>query len=265
MIILSAALGARVAITASSNTSRATAVSQSAESAAAQGAATQAETASVDIETLATYPDQTKQHARTVQEERGTLFAPDAKVAAITLDDGPDPDCTPAILDTLREKGIKATFFVVGKSAQAYPDLIQRMVEEGHVVSNHSWSHADLRKVSSSEFSNQIDRTNALIREMTGHDTPCVRAPGGDVDDSVISAISKRGQTTMRWDTSTGDFLRKGVQYQIDAVMERLHPGSVILMHDGGGDRSQTVEALPQIIDKVRAKGYEFTTVCAPK
>ncbi len=212
-----------------------------------------------------TYPDQSKQHARTVQEERGTTFAADAKVAAITIDDGPHPTWTPLILDVLKEKNVKATFFAVGQNAQMYPELIQRIVDEGHVLSNHSWSHEDLRGLSDQRFAAEIDRMSELITGTYGASVQCVRAPGGDVDQSVIDRLAQRGHTTMRWDTSTGDFLRKGVDYQVGEVMARLHPGSVILIHDGGGDRSQTVESLAQIIDKIRGEGYAFTTVCGPR
>ncbi len=212
-----------------------------------------------------TYPDQSQQHARTVQEERGTTYAADAMIAAITIDDGPHPTWTPLILDVLKEKNVKATFFAVGANVQAYPELAQRIVDEGHVLSNHSWSHANLRGLSAAQFAAEVDQTSDLITNTYNVSVQCVRAPGGDVDQVVIDRLAERGYTTMRWDTSTGDFLRKGVEYQVNAIMAGLHPGSVILVHDGGGDRSQTVESLAQIVDNVRAEGYTFTTVCGPR
>jgi cellulose synthase/poly-beta-1,6-N-acetylglucosamine synthase-like glycosyltransferase/spore germination protein YaaH/peptidoglycan/xylan/chitin deacetylase (PgdA/CDA1 family) len=195
---------------------------------------------------------------------------------AITFDDGPDGRWTPKILDILKEKKAKATFFVIGKNMSAKPGLVQREVDEGHNVGNHTWTHPDLSKVSAAQAAVELSATQRLFETITGRSMRLFRAPYfGDAEPSTPSEVARlligqeQGYLSVGLRIDPDDWEHPDATTHkriIDTVLDRLahpgdRPGQVILLHDSGGDRSRTVEALPDLIDAIRAHGYKLVTV----
>ena len=190
----------------------------------------------------------------------GALGGPPGQVA-LTFDDGPDPQWTPQVLDILDRYGIKATFFVTGLQVQRHPDLARAIVARGHSIANHTWSHARLTSASDGGVSDQLVGTSNLIRDTTGYVVSCARPPYGETNGRVNNLIAGSGMRPAMWSVDTEDWRRRGVG-SITARALAAGPDAVILMHDGGGDRSQTIAALPGIIESLSARGLAFTRVC---
>ncbi|WP_343036659.1 polysaccharide deacetylase family protein [Flexivirga aerilata] len=167
----------------------------------------------------------------------------------LTFDDGPDPRWTPQILEILSENNATATFFNIGQSAAHYPDLVRQIRAQGSQVANHTWDHPSLPSLGTAAITRELDRTDAAQGR-----TPCVRPPYGATSARVRSLIEARGQRQELWDIDTRDWARPGVA-SIEAQLLSATPGSTVLMHTGGGDRSQTVAALRDALPKLRAKG----------
>ena len=185
-------------------------------------------------------------------------------VVSLTFDDGPHPTYTPQILDILGRHGVKATFFVLGSKAEEHPDLVRRIVAEGHAVANHTWEHEDLRKLDEGAFAAQVDRTSEVLEEISGQRQTCVRPPYGRSDRTVVERLAARGLTSVVWTADSRDFEKPGADAIVRSALDGLQPGAVILLHDGGGKREQTIAALPRIIDGIRAAGYRTIPICAP-
>ncbi|MGH9307301.1 MAG: polysaccharide deacetylase family protein, partial [Acidimicrobiales bacterium] len=132
----------------------------------------------------------------------------------------------------------------------------------GNVVADHTWSHPDLTKLAISAYPGQIDRTLKLLASLTGRSTPCTRPPYGAINPTVVQQLNARGQTPVLWSADTKDYTRPGVAAIVHGALLGLHDGSIILMHAGGGDRSQTVAALPIIIHSIQAQGYRIVPIC---
>ncbi|TDO52332.1 peptidoglycan/xylan/chitin deacetylase (PgdA/CDA1 family) [Kribbella sp. VKM Ac-2527] len=181
-----------------------------------------------------------------------------AKYVYLTFDDGPDPKYTPQILDILATYGAKATFFEVGEEVARHPELSRRVHLLGHSVQNHTWSHPDLRTVSWASFKDQIQTTDRYIQAQTGYTPRCLRPPYGSVNSLVSKRSASLGKDVVRWKIDSRDWARPGTAAVVRQVLDGARNGSVILMHDGGGDRSQTVAALPAILKTLKAKGYVF-------
>jgi peptidoglycan-N-acetylglucosamine deacetylase len=191
---------------------------------------------------------------------------PAAHTVALTFDDGPG-DFTPQVLDVLREKQVRATFFVLGREVAQKPGMLQAIVGAGHMVGNHSWSH-DMPKPSSgwkaSTLTREIDRTREAIAEATGQQACLFRPPGGVI--KGVPRVSRDASLSIvMWSVDTRDWAgqRPGDVTFADTLRKRAlrglkeeHP--LVLMHDGGGYRGSTVAALPRIIDDYRAAGYQF-------
>lgn len=182
------------------------------------------------------------------------------KVIALTFDDGPGPQ-SPAILDILRDKGVHATFFNLGSQAAAFPAVEQRALAEGHQIANHSNTHPDLTKLDKAAMRAEITGGFAGIKAASGVDTRILRAPYGAFGTKQWTDASDLIDMNVLWDIDTLDWKRPGPNAIHDAVLSNAHNGAIVLMHDGGGDRSQDVKALPRIIDDLRAQGYEFVTI----
>jgi cellulose synthase/poly-beta-1,6-N-acetylglucosamine synthase-like glycosyltransferase/peptidoglycan/xylan/chitin deacetylase (PgdA/CDA1 family) len=193
---------------------------------------------------------------------------------ALTFDDGPDPDWTPKILDILKAKGVHASFFIIGDNAQAYPALVQRILAEGHDVGNHTFTHPNLGELPDALVTLEINATQRLFEAITGRSMRLFRAPYfGDAEPTTgdeivpIQLAQSMGYYSVGLHVDPDDWKRPPA----DAIVERTvaqvtdpNPdirGHVILLHDSGGDRSQTIAALPTLIDTLRAKGYEFVPV----
>ena len=192
----------------------------------------------------------------------GSPYHPGQKVVALTFDDGPNPQYTPQILQVLTAYHVPAAFQIVGYEGAAYPNLLTQEVTDGMTVTNHTWTHVDLRTQTPAQWAAQVDATDNLISSVTGQRVRCLRPPYGDTNASVLTQLGQRGLTELYWDVDPSDYLQPGTSVIVQRVLSALHPGAVVGMHDGGGDRSETVAALPAIIDGARVAGYTFVSVC---
>jgi peptidoglycan/xylan/chitin deacetylase (PgdA/CDA1 family) len=180
----------------------------------------------------------------------------DRPVVALTFDDGPS-EYTPGFLDVLREKRVNATFFEIGQEMLGREATMRRILREGNEIGNHTMHHGELPGYG------EIAPDSALIEQYT-HFSPCLfRPPGGAADSAVISTAAGLGMQTITWDVDPRDWTTPGAAAVYARVVGAARPGSIILMHDGGGPRGGTLEALPRIIDTLRARGYRFATVSA--
>jgi peptidoglycan/xylan/chitin deacetylase (PgdA/CDA1 family) len=176
------------------------------------------------------------------------------RVVALTFDDGPS-EYTPAFLDVLREKHVDGTFFEIGQEMPGREDVMRRILREGSEIGNHTMHHVELPGYS------ELAEDSALVESST-HFRPCLfRPPGGAVDSAVISTAAELGMRTITWDVDPADWTNPGSGAVYSRVVDATGPGSIVLMHDGGGDRAGTLAALPEIIDTLRARGYRFATV----
>jgi len=178
----------------------------------------------------------------------------DRRVVALTFDDGPS-DYTPGFLDVLREKGVDGTFFEIGQEMPGREATMRRILAEGSEIGDHTMNHVEYPDYA------QIAGAASRITAYT-HFEPCLfRPPGGAVDAGVLASAGSLGLRTITWDVDPTDWAAPGSAAVYSRIVEAAQPGSIILMHDGGGDRSGTLAALPQIIDTLRARGYAFATV----
>jgi peptidoglycan/xylan/chitin deacetylase (PgdA/CDA1 family) len=176
------------------------------------------------------------------------------KVVALTFDDGPS-EYTPDFLSVLRQKHVPGTFFEIGQEMPGRESTMRQILREGDEIGNHTTHHTEYPG-----FAN-IAPTTSLIESIT-HFRPCLfRPPGGAVDSSVIAAAGEDGLETITWDVDPADWSNPGSDAVYSRIVGAAGPGSIVLMHDGGGDRSGTLAALPGIIDTLRARGYGFATV----
>lgn len=167
--------------------------------------------------------------------------------AALTFDDGPAP-CTGALLDTLERTGVAATFFVLGTNIAGAEESLRRMVELGCTVEIHGWDHTAMTDLSRAELVTGVEETRAAIRAATGRDPRYVRPPYGAADPGVLATIGELGLIPAFWSVHATDWTRPGTTAIERAITAGLRPGAVALLHDGGGDRSQTVAAVPAIV-----------------
>ena len=184
-----------------------------------------------------------------------------AKYVYLTFDDGPSPRYTAQILKILHAYGARATFFEIGQNVARYPSLTRRVYQQGNSVQNHTWSHPDLRHVSATSFRSQVQKTDRYIRAQTGYTPRCLRPPYGGTNKLVSRRAAALGKKIRVWTIDTRDWSRPGTSVIVRRALAKVHSGSVILMHDGGGNRSQTVAALPTILRTLKARGYGFTTM----
>ncbi|WP_374927780.1 polysaccharide deacetylase family protein [Kytococcus sedentarius] len=172
----------------------------------------------------------------------------------LTFDDGPDPVFTPQVLSVLRAHDAQATFFMVGEEAARHPGLVEKVRRDGHAVGNHTWDHPWLTTLSGDAVQQQLIRT----REVTGPGR-CLRAPYGASNAEVHAAAGVAGyRQVWHWSVDTRDWTEPGVPAITASILEGASPGAVQLMHDGGIDRSQTVEALDRALTRLAAQGWSF-------
>ncbi len=182
------------------------------------------------------------------------------KAVALTFDDGPNPGYTDRLLDILKQKKVHATFFDVGRMAEAYPDLVRREVREGHAVANHSWNHPLLARRSDASATEELKNTRDLLRKL-GAKVNVFRPPYGSYTGRTVNIASSLGMRTIIWTVDPADYRRPPPGSIVQRVLSFVRPGAIILMHDGGGDRSNTVAAVPALIDALRKQGYSFETL----
>lgn len=180
---------------------------------------------------------------------------------ALTFDDGPNPPYTSQVLSILQRYGIKATFFCMGKHVQQYPDLVKQEYLRGNLVENHTWSHPYMPDLSEASLTWQLSTTSNIIEHVTGERPTLFRPPYGAFNASVLKVANTFGLSTFIWNVDPEDWSMPGTDTIISRVLNRIGNGSIVLMHDGGGDRSQTIAALPTIIEWLQQHGYSFVTL----
>ncbi len=187
----------------------------------------------------------------------GGLFSngpTDRKVVALTFDDGPS-EYTPGFLKVLREKGVPGTFFEIGQEMPGREATMRQILAEGNEIGDHTMNHVEYPGYA--QIAGAAERIEAYT-----HFKPCLfRPPGGGVDASVISTASELGLQTITWNVDPRDWSTPGTSAIYSTIVDTTEPGSIILMHDGGGPRDETLAALPEVIDTLRARGYSFETV----
>jgi peptidoglycan/xylan/chitin deacetylase (PgdA/CDA1 family) len=183
------------------------------------------------------------------------------KVFHLTFDDGPSP-YTPQVLAILRQYNVLATFFEIGIEEQTYPAYTTAVAEAGDFVGNHTLTHPYLTSLSAGSLAYQLDRQSQITGQLTGRLPSCVRPPYGATNGSVLGAIQGRGMQQQLWTVDPSDYRLPPPGAIIANVLANARPGGVLLMHDGGGDRSRTVAALPTIIESLRAQGYFLAPIC---
>jgi peptidoglycan/xylan/chitin deacetylase (PgdA/CDA1 family) len=189
---------------------------------------------------------------------------PNKREVALTFDDAPDAKFTPQVLDVLKKEGVTATFFVLGNRIKAHPDIVARMVTEGHVLGNHSFTHANLPKLTDREFRREITETDRLIRQYTGFTPDIVRPPYGNVKEGQLLWLAKRNKKIVNWNVDSLDWKGLSGEQVATNILAHVHPGAIILQHAAGGvgeDLSGTVDALPIIISKLREDGVRLVSV----
>jgi len=201
---------------------------------------------------------------RRYYEEAGQILwdiKTDEKVIALTFDDGPHKKYTPEILDVLSKYDAKATFFIVGENAEKNPELALRIHDENHELAIHTYTHPF--KTNVSNLLKEIKQTHATIYGITGYSPVLFRPVEGQYTDAMIDAIHKEGYKVVMWSwhLDTFDWKSPGEKKIINTVLKGAKPGSVVLFHDGGGNREQTVRALKKVLPELEQQGYKFVTI----
>lgn len=192
--------------------------------------------------------------------------SPGDEVIYLTYDDGPDPSWTPQILDLLAAHGAKATFCQIGSAVERHQDLAARTVAEGHGLCNHTWTHGRLSQMDETQYRDEIGRTAGVQVLATGGRGRCVRPPYGAIDQEARDWIASSEMTLAMWTIDTSDWKRPGVHAIANEVLRQVRGGSVILLHDGGDRRAQTVAATEILLHRLRLAGYLFEPLpdCGP-
>lgn len=190
-------------------------------------------------------------------------FAPNKgdKVIALTFDDGPWPTYTEQVLEVLEKENVKATFFMVGRQVYRYPKVVKRIRNEGHALGNHTQGHAYLSRSTPEQVRAQITEGQTAIQKVAGTKPGWFRPPGGMMTPTVGRESSRLGLRVAMWTLDPQDWRKPPVTAIVQRVITGVRPGAVILMHDGGGDRSKTVESLGPIIRELKKQGYTFVTL----
>lgn len=186
----------------------------------------------------------------------GPAALPEApKYVALTFDDGPHPIQTARLLDGLSERDAKTTFFLVGENLAGNEALVQRMAREGHQVGNHTWSHQSLEKISEEAFQQELNRTDTVLREILGSDAYWIRPPYGQLTSQQLGQVDV---PLVKWSVDPRDWESRDKDRVVQAVLEAIQPGSIILLHD---IYDSSVSAALELVDQLQEMGYVFVTV----
>lgn len=183
------------------------------------------------------------------------------KVVALTFDDGPSPLATPLFLDYLKEQKIKATFFLIGQEVQQFPQLVAREVAEGHDIGNHGLHHKALGRIDEAAIEEEI---RGGEQALTGAGAPkpvLYRLPKAIGSKTAYRVLGRHGYTVVSWSVDPRDYQRRTAEALVKDVMKHVHPGAIIIFHDGPGRRQATLSALKEIVPKLRAEGYRIVPV----
>jgi peptidoglycan/xylan/chitin deacetylase (PgdA/CDA1 family) len=189
------------------------------------------------------------------------------RLVALTFDDGPNPPFTEQILEVLKSNGVRATFFEEGQAAAAHPDVVRLLDGEGMDVESHSYSHSEgLTTANAADFRRDLDAAAAVLEGILGRQPRLYRPPFGNTSAVMLKELGDAGYTSIGWDVDSTDWQETDPNKIADAVLSQVHPGAIVLMHDGGlsggnPDRTATIQALPSILSGLRERGYELKTV----
>lgn len=188
-----------------------------------------------------------------------TAVRTSSPVVAMTFDDGPHPRLTPMLLDMLKARGLRATFYLIGNRCVTWPDIVRRIAAEGHEIGNHSWSHPDLSRRSDSGAMDEIDRTSDVIFRLTGRPPVTFRPPYGAFSRRQRMMLYRaRNLPTILWSVDPQDWRRPGASVVSARILGASRPGAIILSHD---IQSGTVKAMPAVLDGLSQRGLRFGTV----
>ncbi|MDD2401785.1 MAG: polysaccharide deacetylase family protein, partial [Clostridia bacterium] len=186
------------------------------------------------------------------------------KEVALTFDDGPDSVYTPEILDILKKNKVKATFFLIGNRAELFPDVVKRMVKEGHIIGNHSMNHANIVKLSKSETSKEIKDAEDVLVTLTGYKPALFRSPYGSLNPEKVKEIEKLEVKIIAWNVDSLDWKSLTAEQVKTNILENVKEGSIILQHSSGSreeDLTGSVAALKDVIKVLKKDGYKFVTI----
>lgn len=181
---------------------------------------------------------------------------------ALTFDDGPDPNFTPVILDKLAKYGVKATFFLLAENIEKWPEMARRIVTEGHIVGNHSYSHPKSTGLDMDEFKHEISKSDELLKFVSGYRPRFFRPPYGDINEEQLHWLTGQGIITIQWTVDTNDWRGLTGAEIAKTVQGAVYPGSIVLQHNADGVPLEgTVDALDLFIPQLQAKGVRFVTL----
>ncbi len=187
------------------------------------------------------------------------------KVIYLTYDDGPNANWTPQLMDILVQNGAKATFYQIGQQVTPYADVVRSQLAAGMGIGNHTWNHPSLAGLSQAEFNSQIQRTQEAQAALGAYSQPgvhCLRPPYGATDGNTKAWAGQLGYRVVLWTVDPQDWALPGTQQIIDHLLSHARPGAIFLSHDGGGNRSQTIDAYRVVLPQLAAQGYSFVTDC---
>ncbi len=193
---------------------------------------------------------------------RPSHTADNQPILYFTFDDGPAEEFTAQISAELEKSAGFATFFNIGQNSEIYPELITTAYDNGHSIQNHTYHHTSLDTITPTQFYNEVEQAQEAIKAATGTTPVCLRPPYGETTQETFNQASEMGLEIALWDIDPQDWRRPGTQALANHIMDSVFAGAVILMHDGGGDRSQTVAALQQVLPQLQAEGYVFGVLC---
>ncbi|MGE5587695.1 MAG: polysaccharide deacetylase family protein [Clostridia bacterium] len=191
-------------------------------------------------------------------------WTPETPAVAITFDDGPDTTFTPKILDVLAKHGVRATFFLIGQAAEKYPEVVTRIVNEGHAIGNHTYFHSNLSRMAPWQVLMDLRKAQEVFSRLAGQAPAVVRPPYGALDPPAVEAIGREGLKVVLWTIDSLDWWGLSKERILKNVLPALKSGVIVLHHSSGGpeeDLTGTVEALPEIITALKDLGYRFVTI----
>lgn len=203
---------------------------------------------------------------RTEWEETGSVIwevQTNKKLIALTFDDGPHPKYTNEILLLLDKYHAKATFFVVGQRARSYPELLQTMHQKGHEIANHTYTHPNMSQINPNRLQEEMKKTDEVIYTAVKIRPALFRPPGGNFNTRVVETAKANQHLVVMWSWTqdTKDWANPGTKKIVNKVCRNARPGNIVLFHDFGRDRTQTIQALDIILKRLSSEGYKFVTV----